>query len=223
RSWNRGAARIMGYKADEVVGRHFSFLYSSEDIAAEQPRRELETAARDGRFEDEGWRMRKDGKRFWANSVMTTLRDDKGEITGFGKLTRDMTARRHAEEELRQSTEIFQLLVSAVRDYAIFMLDPNGNIVTWNAGAQRIKGYTADDIIGKHFSIFYPEEDKQSKKPERELEIAERTGVYEEEGWRLRKDGSRFWANVVITAVHDEHGNLRGFAKVTRDITERKN
>jgi PAS domain S-box-containing protein len=222
RSWNRGAARIMGYTEDEAVGKHFSLFYGPEDLASEKPKRELETATSEGRVEDEGWRIRKDGQHFWANTVITVLRNEKGEITGFAKVTRDMTARRHAEEELRQSTEVFQLLVSAVRDYAIFMLDPNGNIATWNKGAQRIKGYTPDEIIGSHFSRFYTEEDKANHKPERELEIAREKGSVEDEGWRVRKDGTRFWANVVITAVFDSSGELRGFAKVTRDISDRK-
>jgi PAS domain S-box-containing protein len=222
RSWNRGAARIMGYTEEEAVGQNFSLFYGDEDLASEKPRRELEVATRDGRVEDEGWRIRKDGQRFWANTVITLLHDAKGEITGFAKVTRDMTVRRHAEEELRQSTEIFQLLVSAVRDYAIFMLDPNGNIATWNKGAERIKGYKPEEIIGSHFSRFYGEEDKANHKPERELEIARREGSVEDEGWRIRKDGTRFWANVVITAVFDRTGELRGFAKVTRDISDRK-
>jgi len=222
RSWNRGAGRIMGYTEDEAVGKHFSMFYGPDDLASEKPRRELETAAVEGRIEDEGWRIRKDGQRFWANTVITVLRNDKGEITGFAKVTRDLTARRHAEEELRQSTEIFQLLVSSVRDYAIFMLDPNGNIATWNKGAERIKGYKPEEIIGSHFSRFYSEEDKANHKPERELEIARAEGSVEDEGWRLRKDGTRFWANVVITAVFDRSGELRGFAKVTRDISDRK-
>jgi len=222
RSWNRGAGRIMGYAEDEAVGKHFSMFYGPEDLESEKPRRELETAAAEGRVEDEGWRIRKDGQRFWANTVITVLRNDKGEITGFAKVTRDLTARRHAEEELRQSTEIFQLLVSSVRDYAIFMLDPNGNIATWNKGAERIKGYKPEEIIGSHFSRFYSEEDKANHKPERELEIARAEGSVEDEGWRLRKDGTRFWANVVITAVFDRSGELRGFAKVTRDISDRK-
>ncbi len=222
RSWNRGAARIMGYAEDEVVGQSFSIFYGPEDLAVEKPRHELETAMREGRVEDEGWRIRKDGQHFWANTVITVLRNHKGEITGFAKVTRDLTARRHAEEELRQSTEIFQLLVASVRDYAIFMLDPNGNVATWNKGAERIKGYRPDEIIGSHFSRFYSEEDKANRKPERELEIARAQGSVEDEGWRLRKDGTRFWANVVITAVFDRTGELRGFAKVTRDISDRK-
>ncbi|MGZ5434228.1 MAG: PAS domain-containing protein, partial [Thermoanaerobaculia bacterium] len=215
RSWNRGASRLMGYDEGEVVGRNFSIFYGPEDLAAEKPRYELETALRDGRVEDEGWRRRKDGTRFWANTIITVLRDPTGTLLGFAKITRDVTAQRAAEEELRQGAEIFQLLVSSVRDYAIFMLDPDGNIATWNLGAQRIKGYSPAEIIGRHFSTFYGEEDIRNRKPERELEIARAEGSVEDEGWRLRKDGTRFWANVIITAVYDAHRKLRGFAKVT--------
>jgi len=222
RSWNPGAERTFGYRAEETVGKSFAMFYPPEDVEAGKPRHELEVAAAGGRVEDEGWRIRKGGERFWVNTVITAIRDRDGALRGFAKITRDLTTRRAAEEHLRQSEEMFRLLVSTVQDYAIFMLDTTGHIITWNAGAERIKGYKPDEIIGKHFSIFYPEADKEAHKPERELEIASRTGVYEEEGWRLRKDGSRFWANVVITAVHDESGRLRGFAKVTRDISERK-
>src|ERR1044071_8661925 len=222
RSWNPGAERIFGYGAGEAVGKSFAMFYPPSDLEARKPQGELEAAARDGRMEDEGWRIRKNGERFWVNTVITAMRDGNGEVRGFAKITRDLPARRAAEERLRHSEEMFRLLVASVKDYAIFMLDTGGHIISWNAGAQRIKGYTAEEIIGKHFSIFYPQEDLDSGKPPRELEIATSTGVYEEEGWRLRKDGSRFWANVVITAVRDEHGTLRGFAKVTRDITERK-
>src|ERR1051326_5917220 len=222
RTWNRGAARIFGYEAGEAIGRNFRMFYSEEDLANNKPGHELEVAERDGRIEDESLRTRKDGTRFWVNTVITALRNPDGSLRGFAKVTRDLTKRREAEEQVRQSEEMFRLLVANVQDYAIFMLDPNGYIASWNAGAHRIKGYTAEEIIGKHFSIFYPEEDIRSGKPPRELQIARDYGVYEEEGWRLRKDGSRFWANVIITAVHDETGRLRGFAKVTRDITERK-
>jgi PAS domain S-box-containing protein len=221
-SWNSGASRIMGYDEAEAVGRHFSMFYGPDDLASEKPRQELEIAESEGRVEDEGWRIRKDGQRFWANTVITSLKDTQGRVWGFAKVTRDMTLRREAEEQLRQSTEIFKLLVSSVRDYAIFMLDPEGYVSTWNDGARRIKGYAPEEIIGRHFSTFYGDEDLRDRKPERELEIARRDGRVEDEGWRLRKDGTRFWANVVITAVYDKHGELRGFAKVTRDITERK-
>jgi PAS domain S-box-containing protein len=222
RSWNLGATRITGYSFDEAVGRNFSMFYGADDLTARKPQRELEGAARDGRIEDEGWRVRKDGTRFWANTIITALRDSDGAIRGFAKVTRDVTARMQAEEALRQSNEIFQLLVSSVLDYAIFMLDPEGRVATWNMGAQRIKMYAPEEIIGKHFSIFYTEPDIRDRKPERELEIARERGSVEDEGWRVRKDGGRFWANVVITAVYDSRGKLRGFAKVTRDITDRK-
>ena len=220
RSWNTGAERTMGYQAGEIIGSNFSRFYGPEDLVAQKPQNELKIAAREGRVHDEGWRLRKDGTRFWANTVITALRDDAGHVIGYAKITRDLTERRAAEERLRQSEEVFRLLVSSVRDYAIFLLDPEGNVATWNAGAQRIKQYTPEEIIGQHFSRFYPEEDKD--KPARELEIARRDGSVEDEGWRVRKDGTRFWANVVITAVYDEHRELRGFAKVTRDMTERK-
>ncbi len=221
-TWNAGAARFKGYTANEIIGRHFSTFYPPDDIAAGKPAMELEVAADVGRFEDEGWRIRKDGSRFWANVVITALRDDSGELVGYSKITRDLTERRAAEESLRESEERFRLLVQGVRDYAIFMLDPDGRIASWNAGAKALKQYDASEIIGRHFSTFYPAEDVASEKPKRELEIANRTGKYEEEGWRVRKDGTTFWASVLITAIRNAAGTLIGYAKVTRDLTERR-
>jgi PAS domain S-box-containing protein len=221
-TWNAGAERLKGYTPEEAIGCHFSMFYLPEDLATDKPGRELVEAIANGRVEDEGWRKRKDGTVFWASVIITALRDDAGTLLGFAKVTRDLTERRRAEEELRLSEERFRLLVDRVRDYAIFMLDPTGHIATWNVGAERIKGYTAQEIIGKHFSIFYPPEDVAAGKTERELEIATRTGEYVEEGWRVRKDGSRFWARVVITAIRLPSGHLAGFAKVTRDMTERR-
>ena len=219
-TWNAGAERIKGYRAEEIIGQHFSRFYPPE--AGDFPAHELRVAAAEGRFEDEGWRVRKDGSRFWANVVITALYGSDKRLVGFGKVTRDLTRRREHEEQLRHSEERFRLLVEGVSDYAIFMLDVNGQVATWNAGAQRIKGYEADEIIGQHFRRFYPPEALESGWPEHELRVAAAEGRFEDEGWRVRKDGSRFWAQVTITALRDEAGRLRGYAKLTRDLTERK-
>jgi PAS domain S-box-containing protein len=219
-SWNGGAERIKGYRAEEIVGQHFSSFYAHEDVASGKPGRELEIAARDGRYAEEGWRVRKDGGRFWASVTITALRNSRGQLQGFGKVTRDLTELRAATEEARRSEERLRLMIEAVQDYAIFMLDPDGRIVSWNVGAERLKGYRAEEIIGGHFSIFYSEEDRRRGHPADELRRATADGRYEEEGWRYRKDGSRFWANVVITALFDQDRRLLGFTKVTRDFTE---
>ncbi len=221
-TWNSGAERIKGYRAEEIVGQHFSRFYPPEAIAEGKPARLLAIAARDGRVEDEGWRMRKDGTRFWADVILTALRDSEGAVIGFAKVTRDLTERKEAQDALHRSEQTFQLLVESVRDYAIFMLDPDGRIASWNAAAERIKGYSAQEIIGEHFSIFYPPEDVAQGKPRWELESAQNEGRHEDEGWRLRKDGTRFWANVVISPMLDAHGGLIGYAKVTRDLTQRR-
>jgi PAS domain S-box-containing protein len=221
-SWNAGAERIEGYSANEIIGRHFSIFYTAEDLAARKPETELLVAEGEGRAAGEGWRVRKDGSRFWASVVITPLRNPGGRLVGFATVTRDLTAQRRWEEALRDSEERFGVLVRSVKDYGIFILDPEGRVASWNEGARRIKGYEAEEILGKHFSTFYPAEVAASGHPARELEIARREGRYEEEGWRIRKDGSRFWANVVITALLDEQGALMGYAKVTRDLTERR-
>jgi PAS domain S-box-containing protein len=221
-SWNPGAQRIKGYSADGIVGRHFSSFYPPDDIAAGKPTQVLEVAARDGRVEDEGWRVRKDGSRFWANVVISAVHNEQGQVIGFTKVTRDLSERRRAEDTLRQSEERFRLIVQTIKDYAILMLDPAGHVVSWNEGAERIKGYTGDEIIGRAFTVFYPPDAVAAGFPQRELEIATREGSFENEGWRVRKDGSRFWANVVITALHNNDGQLIGFAKVTRDLTARR-
>jgi PAS domain S-box-containing protein len=214
-TWNPGAKRLKLYEAEEAIGRHFSIFYPEKDIRNGKPDMELRVAAETGRFEDEGWRLRKDGTRFWANVVITAIRNKSGELIGFGKITRDITERRIAEQR-------FRLLVEGVTDYAIYSLDPHGNITSWNSGAERIKGYSADEIIGQHFSQFYAPEDAAANMPSRVLATAEREGHFEGEGWRVRKDGSRFWASVVVTALRDEEGTLTGFSKVTRDVTDRK-
>ena len=221
-SWNSGAAAIKGYTSAEIIGKHFARFYPQEAIDNGLPERELVIARESGRFEDEGWRVRKDGRRFWANVIMTALRESTGELIGFAKVTRDLTERRKTEEQLRLNEARFRTLVQGVRDYAIFMLNPDGTVATWNEGAQRIKGYTAAEIIGSHFSRFYPREALERRFPEHELATATTEGRFEDEGWRVRKDGSLFWANVVITALRDESGRLVGFSKITRDLTERR-
>ena len=221
-SWNAGAQRFKGYTPQEIIGQNFARFYTEEDRAQGLPARALATAAREGKFEAEGWRVRKDGTRFWAHIVIDPIRSAAGELTGYAKVTRDLTERKAAEEALRQSEQQFRLLVQGVTDYAIYMLDPEGIVTNWNSGAQRIKGYAPEEIIGQHFSRFYTPEDRARDEPARALETAAREGRFEYEGWRLRKDGTRFWSHVIMDAIRDSAGTLLGFAKITRDVTERK-
>jgi PAS domain S-box-containing protein len=222
RTWNAGAQRFKGYAASEIIGQHFSVFYPQSEQIAGRTALALRTALDEGKFEDEGWRVRKDGSQFWASVVIDPLRDDSGNLIGFAKITRDITERKVVQDALRESEEQLRLLVQGVTDYAIFMLSPAGEVTNWNAGAERIKGYTRDEILGKHFSCFYTDEDRADGAPARTLSTAAAEGRFEREGWRVRKDGSRFWAHVVVDAIRDEAGQLVGFAKVTRDVTERK-
>jgi PAS domain S-box-containing protein len=221
-TWNAGAARIKGYQASEIIGQHFSRFYPPEVAASGWPEHELEAARQVGRFEDEGWRVRKDGTRFWASVVITALFDKQGNLEGYSKVTRDLSERRRQEESLRQSEERFRLMIETVEEYAIFMLDPQGLVATWNAGARRLHGFRSDEVLGRNLSIFHTPEDIARKKPERELQWARDRGRIEGEGWRVRKDQSQFWANIVVTALHDRDGTLVGFVVVTRDMTERR-
>jgi PAS domain S-box-containing protein len=191
-NWNRGAERIKGYKAKDVVGKHFSVFYTPEDRAADLPRRALEIARKEKHFLTEGWRVRKDGTRFFASVVIDPI-FEKRKLIGFAKITRDITERRNALSELSNSESQFKTLVGGVTDYALYMLDPTGVVSKWNAGGERIKGYSAEEIVGQHFSRFYTPIDQAAEKPARALKIAVETGRYEEEGWRVRKDGSFFW------------------------------
>ena len=219
-TWNPGAQRIKGYSASEIVGRNFSSFFTPEDVAAGLPARALAEATREGRFEAEGWRVRKDGTRFWANAILDPIRSDSGGLIGFVKITRDITERREHERRLYESEQRFRMLVEGVRDYAIYMLDPTGRITNWNSGAEAIKGYSASEIVGEHFSRFYTEGDRASGEPQRALETALATGVYEREAWRVRKDGSLFRAHVVIDPIFNDDGDHIGFAKITRDVTD---
>jgi PAS domain S-box-containing protein len=221
-SWNAGAERIKGFQAKEIIGQHFSTFYTAEDREAGLPGQVLETARREGKFEGEGWRVRKDGARFWASVVVDAIKNERGEVIGFAKITRDMTEKREAQQTLLDAERTFRILVQGVTDYAIYMLDPDGRVTNWNAGAERIKGYAPDEIVGEHFSRFYTPEDLDVGVPKRALETARSTGRYEAEGWRVRKDGTRFWASVVIDAIKDDDGELIGFAKITRDMSEKR-
>ena len=220
-SWNSGARRLKGYEPAEIIGRPYDTFFTPEDRECGVPRRALQTAAESGRFEAEGWRVRKDGSSFWALAVLDAVRHD-GKLIGFAIITRDITERAQARQQILDTEGRFRRLVDAVVDYAIFQLDTNGIITTWNSGARRIKGYAADEIIGQHFGVFYRDEDRAAGVPAAALETAARDGRYEAEGWRVRKDGSRFWAFVIIDPIRDERGELVGFAKVTRDVTERR-
>jgi PAS domain S-box-containing protein len=222
RTWSVGAERLNGYTATEIIGQHFSAFYAAEERARGRPNQILDIVRRAGRYEEEGYRYRKDGSRFWANVVLTPLRDEAGAIRGFANVSRDVNERRAAAEALRQSEERFRMLVEGVRDYAIYLLDPQGIVTTWNAGAERMKGYTGKEIIGRSFKLFFPATDTANGKPDRELEAARGAGRFEEEGWRVRKDGSRFWANVVLTVLRNSDGEILGFAKVTRDLTQQR-
>jgi PAS domain S-box-containing protein len=221
-TWNAGACRMKGYTAQDIIGQPYERFFTAEDRLAGKPQRLLREAQRRGFIHDQGWRVRKDGTRFWASATVTVLYDEQtGSLRGYGKVTYDETAEHVATELLRQSEERFRLAIGALRDQAFFTLSPEGLIENWNPGAQLIKGYAESEVVGRHFEIFFTEEDRAAGKPQRELERAKRDGSYEEEGWRVRKDGSRFWAAVVVTAVFDSEGRLRGFTKVTRNETER--
>jgi PAS domain S-box-containing protein len=219
-SWNTGAQRLKGYGVSEILGEHVSIFYTEEDRRDGRPERSLEASARDGTFETEGWRIRKDGSRFWAHVIIDPIRDQAGELVGFAKVTRDLTERKRSESLLRQSESQFRLLVQGATDNAVYLVDPDGRVSNWNAGAQKIKGYLADEIVGLHFSLFYTQQDRDKGEPARTLEIAAREGRFEAEAWRVRKDGSHFWASVVVDAIRNDDGSIIGFAKVTRDLTE---
>jgi len=228
-TWNAGAQRINGYLSEEIIGQHFSIFYPQEAKDKEHPQYELKVARELGRFEEEGWRLRKNGERFWANVVITAFYDRLGQLTGFSKVTRDLTERKLIEDQLRQSKleadiakENYRLLIESVKDYAIIRLDPLGTIRSWNTGAERIMGYRADEVLGQHFSKFYPLDDVENGKCDFELKYAEMESVFEGEGWRIRKDGTKFWANLILTCLRNDQGELVGFSKITRDITNRK-
>ncbi|GAB7537793.1 PAS domain S-box protein [Burkholderia sp. 3C] len=220
-SWNRGGERIHDCRSADIVGRHFSGFYPEHDRAAGVPGHALAGAAEHGHHAGLGWRLRSGGAPFWASVVMTALRGDDGTLLGFVEVVRDLSDEKAAYDAALENERQFRLLVQGVVDYAIFMLSPDGRVVSWNPGAERIKGYTAEQIVGSHFSRFYTPEDVADGVPERALATARDEGRFEAEGWRVRRDGSRFLAHVVIDVIRHD-GVIVGFAKVTRDITERR-
>ena len=221
-TWNPGAERFKGYRAQEVLGKHYEIFFTGEDLSADVPRKALRVAAREGRFETEGWRVRKDGSRFWCHVVLDAIRTEQGDLLGFAKITRDVTSSKEAERALYESEQRFRMLVQGVKDYAIYMLDTEGNVTNWNPGAQQIKGYSEEEIVGQHFSRFYTETERVMGEPQRALQMALSEGKYEREAWRVRKDGSLFWAQVLIDPIFDDNRQHVGFAKITKDITEKK-
>jgi PAS domain S-box-containing protein len=236
KSWNKGAEQIKGYKASEIIGKNYRIFYTSEDKAQKLSDRLLEEAKQQGRTSYEGWRVRKDGTRFWGSMTLTTLHTKAGNAVGFLKITRDITAKKIAEdtysnfveelkvknEELARSEERYHKMVAEVKDYAIILLDKDGRILDWNEGAKKLKGYSANEIVGKSFRLFYPKDEKDARLPQALLAEAEKNGSVVHEGWRLRKNGERFWGNIVITALHNDAGEVVGFSKVTRDLTDKK-
>ncbi|WP_346730536.1 PAS domain S-box protein [Caballeronia sp. dw_19] len=221
-SWNPGGTAIEGYRPDEIMGEHFSVLYTEDDRRNRVPDALMESVRRLGRHDTEGWRRRMDGSTFWASVVTTALRSPQGEFLGAVQVVRDVSENRRAHEAVIESERRFRLLVQGVTDYAIFMLSPDGYVTNWNNGARRIKGYSEQEIVGSHFSRFYTPEDVAAGLPQRGLETAVREGRFEAEGRRVRHDGTTFWAHVVIDAIREDDGTLVGFAKITRDVTERR-
>ncbi|MEZ0497392.1 PAS domain S-box protein [Sphingomonas sp. IW22] len=221
-TWNAGARRFKGYEADEIIGQHFSKFFLPDDQRSGLPARILKTAAEQKRFEMEGWRLRKDGERFLAHVIVDAIHDENGSLMGFAKITRDITEKRRLEQATYDSALQLKMLVEGVRDHAIYMLDPHGRITSWNSGAQAIKGYEEREVLGQHFSLFYTEEDRGRGAPDIALKTALRDGKFEAEAQRVRKDGSPFWAHVVIDPIYNEAGEHVGFAKITRDVSEKK-
>jgi PAS domain S-box-containing protein len=220
--WTIGAERTLGYGRAEIVGRPFASLFPEDDQRNGEPAKILRNARQAGWVEHEQSHVRKGGGRFWGGLAVQASQDDVGRFDGFAVGIRDLTGQPASQARPHGADERFRMLVQGVTDYAILMLDLEGRISTWNAGAEQIKGYTAEEIIGRHFSCLHTEEDRASGKPAQLLQEARQHGRCAEEAWRVRKDGSRFWASVAIDAIRDEAGELIGFAKVTRDITERQ-
>lgn len=228
-TWNEGSRRIHGMSATEALGESVSILLVNRETAGDELKRMLDEAALTGHCHTSGWRRGAHGKPIWAEVDYTPIRDFSGQLTGFTRVLHDMTARRESDEvlkevnrALKEAEERIRLLLENVTDYAIFMLNTDGRVVSWGTGAERCMGYTSEEALGQNFLIFFPPEDLVGGAPARELSGAARDGRFESEGWRRRKDGTSFLAQVVVTAIHGPNGELRGFAKVIRDMTRQK-
>jgi PAS domain S-box-containing protein len=224
-TWNAGAERSKGYKAEEILGKNYSIFFLPEDAEAGEPARELAEAEREGQYQTEAWRMRKDGAKFWAIVTLTAIRDGQGELRGFAKVTRDMSAQKAAEEVLRSHNaqlESYRIIVENIDSYAIFTLDVEGRINSWSPGARNVVGYTAEEVMGREYSIVFTPEEIRAGKPLQEMEEAERNGSCVTESWRVRRDGARCWASGSLTAVRNETGKLTGFIRMARDMTGHK-
>lgn len=221
-TWNKGGERLKGYSASEIIGKHFSLFYTQEDLSINHPSMAIDIANKKGKYEEEGWRVKKDGSLFWASITIIKLYDDDQEFIGFGKITRDLSEKKKAEENLRQSEERIRFLVNNIQDYAIITLDLEGRILTWNRGAEKIKGYKSEEIIGKKIDLFYTPNDVAAEIPQKELKLALKNGRFEDESWRVKKDGTPYWANVIFSTLKNPSGEITGFSKITRDLTERK-
>jgi len=222
RTWNAGAQRAKGYTAEEIIGCYYGCLYTPEDQVNGLPASNLRIARDEGKFQAEGWRARKDGSKFWAHAVIDPIYDANGALFGFANVTRDCTELHHLLIRAQEQEQRFRLLAEGITDYAIYMLDPSGIVTSWNAGAERANGYEAAEIVGEHFSMFYTPEDQAKGIPALGIDTARHVGKFDAEGWRVRKDGSHFWAHVVIQPVYDDDDALFGFAKITRDCSEQR-
>jgi PAS domain S-box-containing protein len=221
-SWNEGVEAVLGYAQNEFIGSPVELPFAADDIEAGVPWRELETARRDGVANDDRWLRRKNGTPFFATGRTTRRTDANGRFIGFTKVLRDETQRALAEAALRASEARFRVLIQNLYDYAIFMLDAHGVITEWSEGAQRVKGYAAEEVLGRHLATFYTPEARAAGEPEKELAEAAATGRVEREGWRITGDGRQIWVNEIATAVYDSHGRVSGYTKIARDLTERK-
>jgi len=221
-SWNNGAQLIKQYTAAEAIGKHFSIFYLPDAVASGWPEEELRRSLRDGRFEDEGWRVRKDGTRFWANVIISPLLDGAGTLLGFSKVTRDLTERRRQEERLRESEERLRLIVDGVKDHAMFLLDPQGRIESWNRAAQNVLGYPPVDAIGREAAILYTPQDRSAGRPQAEMAAAAHAGAFHSHAWKVKADGDAVWTDSAISAIRDGEGRLKGFVHILRDLTEQR-